>query len=157
MRRYNRSLQHFCQRSQPRVYRCNSLCLFFYLSRLFRCKGYVGSKSSRSRGFGFVSFRNQQDADNAINQMTGKTLGSRPIRCNWATKSSSGNQSDDKQTSEMKFFSNASNKYFSQWQHRSQHFSWNYGCGNRRTDTPKSSKRERIFVQQALRSLYSCR
>jgi nucleolysin TIA-1/TIAR len=66
-------------------------------------------KSGRSRGFGFVSFRNQQDADNAINQMTGKTLGSRPIRCNWATKSSSGNQSDDKQTSEMQFASNASN------------------------------------------------
>lgn len=66
-------------------------------------------KSGRSRGFGFVSFRNQQDADNAINQMTGKTLGSRTIRCNWATKSSSGNLSDDKQNSEMQFTSNASN------------------------------------------------
>uniref|UniRef100_A0A0D6R7Y3 RRM domain-containing protein n=1 Tax=Araucaria cunninghamii TaxID=56994 RepID=A0A0D6R7Y3_ARACU len=57
-------------------------------------------KSGRSRGFGFVSFRNQQDADNAINQMNGKTLGSRQIRCNWATKTSTGNQNDDKQNGE---------------------------------------------------------
>ncbi|XP_042408023.1 RNA-binding protein 208-like isoform X3 [Zingiber officinale] len=44
------------------------------------------NKTGRSRGFGFVSFRNQQDAQNAINDMTGKWLGSRQIRCNWATK-----------------------------------------------------------------------
>eukprot|EP01018_Ginkgo_biloba_P031007 Gb_34763 [translate_table: standard] len=62
-------------------------------------------KSGRSRGFGFVSFRNQQDAENAINQMTGKNLGSRPIRCNWATKNS-GNQSDDKQNTEMQYVAN---------------------------------------------------
>ncbi|XP_076925239.1 oligouridylate-binding protein 1B-like [Bidens hawaiensis] len=43
-------------------------------------------KTGRSRGFGFVSFRNQQDAQSAINDLTGKWLGSRQIRCNWATK-----------------------------------------------------------------------
>ncbi|KAJ4964170.1 hypothetical protein NE237_024109 [Protea cynaroides] len=43
-------------------------------------------KTARSRGFGFVSFRNQQDAQSAINDMTGKWLGNRQIRCNWATK-----------------------------------------------------------------------
>lgn len=43
-------------------------------------------KTGRSRGFGFVSFRNQQDAQNAINEMNGKWLSSRQIRCNWATK-----------------------------------------------------------------------
>ncbi|GLJ52421.1 hypothetical protein SUGI_1115080 [Cryptomeria japonica] len=64
-------------------------------------------KSGRSRGFGFVSFRNQQDADNAINQMTGKSLGSRQIRCNWATKSTSGNPGDDKQNTEAPFASNS--------------------------------------------------
>ncbi|KAL6908228.1 hypothetical protein ACP4OV_002398 [Aristida adscensionis] len=43
-------------------------------------------KTGRSRGFGFVSFRNQQDAQNAINDLNGKWLANRQIRCNWATK-----------------------------------------------------------------------
>lgn len=56
-------------------------------------------KTGRSRGFGFVSFRNQQDAQSAINDLNGKWLGSRQIRCNWAAK---GAGSDDKQTSDGK-------------------------------------------------------
>ncbi|KAI8565324.1 hypothetical protein RHMOL_Rhmol03G0250200 [Rhododendron molle] len=62
-------------------------------------------KTGRSRGFGFVSFRTQQDAQTAVNDLNGessfivsslsilllifilgKWLGSRQIRCNWATK-----------------------------------------------------------------------
>lgn len=54
------------------------------------------NKTGRSRGFGFVSFRSQQDAQNAINDMTGKWLGNRQIRCNWATKSSG----EDKQNND---------------------------------------------------------
>ncbi|GMI82160.1 oligouridylate binding protein 1B [Hibiscus trionum] len=57
-------------------------------------------KTGRSRGFGFVSFRNQQDAQSAINDLSGKWLGSRQIRCNWATKGASSN--DDKQSSDAK-------------------------------------------------------
>ncbi|XP_072973829.1 oligouridylate-binding protein 1-like isoform X2 [Typha angustifolia] len=57
-------------------------------------------KTGRSRGFGFVSFRNQQEAQSAINDLTGKWLGSRQIRCNWATKSS--NSGEDKQNSDSK-------------------------------------------------------
>ncbi|XP_030538484.1 oligouridylate-binding protein 1-like isoform X2 [Rhodamnia argentea] len=53
-------------------------------------------KTGRSRGFGFVSFRNQQEAQSAINDLNGKWLGSRQIRCNWATKGASSN--DDKQS-----------------------------------------------------------
>ncbi|KAJ6816619.1 oligouridylate-binding protein 1-like [Iris pallida] len=56
-------------------------------------------KTGRSRGFGFVSFRNQQDAQSAINDVTGKWLGSRQIRCNWATK---GAGNEDKQNLEPK-------------------------------------------------------
>ncbi|XP_059303029.1 oligouridylate-binding protein 1B-like isoform X2 [Lycium ferocissimum] len=56
-------------------------------------------QTGRSRGFGFVSFRNQQDAQSAINDLTGKWLGSRQIRCNWATKSANSN---DEQGSEAK-------------------------------------------------------
>ncbi|KAJ1401090.1 RNA-binding domain superfamily [Sesbania bispinosa] len=57
-------------------------------------------KTGRSRGFGFVSFRNQQDAQSAINDLTGKWLGSRQIRCNWATKGAGGNE--EKQNSDTK-------------------------------------------------------
>eukprot|EP00262_Sarcandra_glabra_P002051 TRINITY_DN1229_c0_g2_i1.p1 TRINITY_DN1229_c0_g2~~TRINITY_DN1229_c0_g2_i1.p1 ORF type:complete len:427 (+),score=100.26 TRINITY_DN1229_c0_g2_i1:173-1453(+) len=57
-------------------------------------------KTGRSRGFGFVSFRNQQDAQSAINDLTGKWLGSRQIRCNWATKGAGLN--DDKQSTDAK-------------------------------------------------------
>ncbi|XP_014516580.1 oligouridylate-binding protein 1B isoform X2 [Vigna radiata var. radiata] len=57
-------------------------------------------KTGRSRGFGFVSFRSQQDAQNAINDLTGKWLGSRQIRCNWATKGAGG--IEEKQNSDAK-------------------------------------------------------
>ncbi|KAK6914662.1 RNA recognition motif domain [Dillenia turbinata] len=57
-------------------------------------------KTGRSRGFGFVSFRNQQDAQSAINDLTGKWLGSRQIRCNWATKGAGG--ADEKPNSDSK-------------------------------------------------------
>ncbi|KAF5481666.1 hypothetical protein F2P56_002303 [Juglans regia] len=57
-------------------------------------------KTGRSRGFGFVSFRNQQEAQSAINDLNGKWLGSRQIRCNWAAKGA--NAGDDKQSSDLK-------------------------------------------------------
>ncbi|CAD5185660.1 unnamed protein product [Musa acuminata subsp. malaccensis] len=57
-------------------------------------------KTGRSRGFGFVSFRNQQEAQSAINDLSGKWLGSRQIRCNWATKGANANE--DKQNLESK-------------------------------------------------------
>jgi nucleolysin TIA-1/TIAR len=42
--------------------------------------------SGKSRGFGFVAFRDKTDAENAIATMNGEWLGSRAIRCNWATQ-----------------------------------------------------------------------
>ncbi|XP_020266511.1 oligouridylate-binding protein 1B-like isoform X2 [Asparagus officinalis] len=55
------------------------------------------NKTGRSRGFGFVSFRSQQDAQSAINDMPGKWLGNKQIRCNWATKNSEEKLSSDNQ------------------------------------------------------------
>ncbi|KAI3915162.1 hypothetical protein MKW98_011507, partial [Papaver atlanticum] len=64
-------------------------------------------KTGRSRGFGFVSFRNEQEAQSAINDLTGKWLGSRQIRCNWATKGAGIN--DDKQNFDAKSMAELSN------------------------------------------------
>ncbi|MQL87721.1 hypothetical protein Taro_020270 [Colocasia esculenta] len=57
-------------------------------------------KTGRSRGYGFVSFRNQQEAQSSINDLNGKWLGSRQIRCNWATKGAGS--SEEKQSSDSK-------------------------------------------------------
>ncbi|KAL2457354.1 Oligouridylate-binding protein 1B [Forsythia ovata] len=66
-------------------------------------------KTGRSRGYGFVSFRNQQDAQSAINDLTGKWLGNRQIRCNWAMKGAGA--SDDKQNSDAKSFVELTNGF----------------------------------------------
>ncbi|KAL3625283.1 ubiquitin-specific protease ubp1 [Castilleja foliolosa] len=59
-------------------------------------------KTGRSRGFGFVFFRTQQEAQSAINDLNGKWLGSRQIRCNWATKGSASGLGDDQPNSDSK-------------------------------------------------------
>ncbi|OKO93385.1 Oligouridylate-binding protein 1 [Penicillium subrubescens] len=43
-------------------------------------------KTGRSRGYGFVAFRDRTDADKALTAMDGEWLGSRAIRCNWANQ-----------------------------------------------------------------------
>ena len=43
-------------------------------------------QTGRSRGYGFVSFSDQEQAQIAMDQMQGKELNGRPIRINWATK-----------------------------------------------------------------------
>lgn len=43
-------------------------------------------KTGRSRGYGFVAFRERSDAEKALNAMDGEWLGSRAIRCNWANQ-----------------------------------------------------------------------
>lgn len=43
-------------------------------------------KTGRSRGYGFVAFRDRGEADKALSSMDGEWLGSRAIRCNWANQ-----------------------------------------------------------------------
>ena len=43
-------------------------------------------KTGRSRGYGFVSFREREEAEKALSAMDGEWLGSRAIRCNWANQ-----------------------------------------------------------------------
>lgn len=46
--------------------------------------------TGKSRGFGFVAFRERADAEQAIATMNGEWLGSRAIRCNWANQKTPG-------------------------------------------------------------------
>ncbi|KAI4967897.1 hypothetical protein ZWY2020_011203 [Hordeum vulgare] len=69
------------------LYACFSTYPSCYVS-FYDARVMWDNKTGRSRGYGFVSFRNQQEAETAITEMTGKWLGSRQIRCNWATKTS---------------------------------------------------------------------
>ena len=43
-------------------------------------------KTGRSRGYGFVAYRDRTDAEKALSSMDGEWLGSRAIRCNWANQ-----------------------------------------------------------------------
>ena len=43
-------------------------------------------KTGRTRGYGFVAFRERQDAEKGLASMDGEWLGSRAIRCNWANQ-----------------------------------------------------------------------
>ena len=63
------------------------------LSQAFSAFGSVSEarvmwdmKTGRTRGYGFVAFRERSDADKALNSMDGEWLGSRAIRCNWANQ-----------------------------------------------------------------------
>jgi nucleolysin TIA-1/TIAR len=49
--------------------------------------------SGKSRGYGFVAFRDKTDAEQAIATMNGEWLGSRTIRVNWANQKSVGSNS----------------------------------------------------------------
>lgn len=50
------------------------------------CKIIRDPNTQKSKGYGFVSFVNKQDAEQAISNMNGQWLGNRPIRTNWATR-----------------------------------------------------------------------
>ncbi|GAA5991708.1 hypothetical protein JCM10908_001101 [Rhodotorula pacifica] len=46
--------------------------------------------TGKSRGYGFLAFRDRTDAEQAINAMNGEWLGARAIRVNWANQKNQG-------------------------------------------------------------------
>ncbi|KAI9671422.1 MAG: hypothetical protein M1831_004331 [Alyxoria varia] len=63
------------------------------LQQAFQSYGHVSEgrvmwdmKTGRSRGYGFVAFRDRGEAEKALARMDGEWLGSRAIRCNWANQ-----------------------------------------------------------------------
>ncbi|TRY99569.1 hypothetical protein DNTS_032880 [Danionella cerebrum] len=60
--------------------------------------------TGKSKGYGFVSFYNKLDAENAIVHMGGQWLGGRQIRTNWATRKPPGPKSmQDNGAKQLKF------------------------------------------------------
>lgn len=58
-------------------------------------------KTGRSRGYGFVAFRDRGDAEKALSSMDGEWLGSRAIRCNWANQKGQPSISQQVQMAQM--------------------------------------------------------
>lgn len=50
--------------------------------------------TGKSRGYGFLAFRDRADAEQAIATMNGEWLGSRAIRVNWANSKNQGMMGD---------------------------------------------------------------
>lgn len=48
--------------------------------------------TGKSRGYGFLAFRDRNDAEQAVSTMNGEWLGNRAIRVNWANSKSGGGQ-----------------------------------------------------------------
>uniref|UniRef100_A0A915D607 RRM domain-containing protein n=1 Tax=Ditylenchus dipsaci TaxID=166011 RepID=A0A915D607_9BILA len=73
-----------------------------------KCEGEISdakvirdAQSLKSRGYGFVSFPNKEDAEKAINTMNGEMVGKRAVRTNWAERRASvaTSSSDDEKSS----------------------------------------------------------
>ncbi|CAI2356403.1 unnamed protein product [Caenorhabditis sp. 36 PRJEB53466] len=60
------------------------------------------AQTQKSKGYGFVSFPNKQNAESAIAGMNGKWIGKRAVRTNWAARKNS-EENRDKLTFEQVF------------------------------------------------------
>ena len=59
---------------------------FGAIGAVTECKVVTDRDTGRSRGFGFVTYENQNDATRAIEQLDGSTLDGRAIRVNEANE-----------------------------------------------------------------------
>ncbi|KAI9337155.1 putative polyadenylated RNA protein [Zopfochytrium polystomum] len=64
---------------------------FSHFTSMSEARVMWDSVSRKSRGYGFVSFREKPDADQAIVTMNGQWLGARQIRVNWANHKTQSN------------------------------------------------------------------
>ncbi|EEQ40637.1 RNA recognition motif family protein [Clavispora lusitaniae] len=60
-------------------------------------------QTSRSRGYGFVTFANLADAETALSTMNGKVLNGRAIRCNWASHKQQNSRGAPRQNNQRQF------------------------------------------------------
>ena len=80
-------------------------------------------QTGRSRGYGFVSFGDKEQAQNAMNTLQGKEISGRPVRINWATKRENNNNNNG---------SRRGAGYRGNNNYNSNHNNYNYGGSNSR-------------------------
>ncbi|XP_052773736.1 nucleolysin TIAR-like isoform X9 [Mya arenaria] len=93
------------------------------------CKIIRDPQSLKSKGYGFVSFVNKQDAETAISSMNGQWLGSRPIRTNWATRKPPAPPTKENFQSQGRFFSNVKQLNFDEVMAQSSATNCTVYCG----------------------------
>lgn len=59
---------------------------FASFGEISKCRIVCDQRTKKSKGYGFVTFLNKSDAENAINSMNGQWLGSQTIQTNWSTR-----------------------------------------------------------------------
>ncbi|XP_071827517.1 cytotoxic granule associated RNA binding protein TIA1-like isoform X5 [Apostichopus japonicus] len=74
------------------------------LTKAFRPYGLVADarvvkdmNTGHSKGYGFVAFARESDAENAMKQMSGAVLGGKPIRTNWASRKQNQSKGEAKE------------------------------------------------------------
>uniref|UniRef100_A0A1I7STE8 Nucleolysin TIA-1/TIAR n=1 Tax=Bursaphelenchus xylophilus TaxID=6326 RepID=A0A1I7STE8_BURXY len=68
------------------------LSAFKKFGQIAEAKVIRDAQSMKSRGYGFVTFWKQEDAQKAIDEMNGQVVGKRAIRTNWATRKNNENK-----------------------------------------------------------------
>uniref|UniRef100_A0A3Q2NS92 Nucleolysin TIAR n=1 Tax=Fundulus heteroclitus TaxID=8078 RepID=A0A3Q2NS92_FUNHE len=76
---------------------------FAPFGKISDCRVVKDMATGKSKGYGFVSFFNKWDAENAIQQMGGQWLGGRQIRTNWATRKPAPKTTNESNTKQLSF------------------------------------------------------
>ncbi|PWA26827.1 hypothetical protein CCH79_00001160, partial [Gambusia affinis] len=76
---------------------------FAPFGKISDCRVVKDMATGKSKGYGFVSFFNKWDAENAIQQMGGQWLGGRQIRTNWATRKPAPKTTNETSTKQLSF------------------------------------------------------
>jgi len=105
---------------------------FIPFGEISDCRVVRDPQTSKSKGYGFVSFVKKADAENAIQTMNGQWLGSRTIRTNWATRkppSSRSNTLDISTSSSQTISSSPKQLTFEEVYHQSSTSNCTVYCG----------------------------
>lgn len=74
-------------------------------------------QTSRSRGYGFVNFGDQGDAELALQTMNGVSINGRAIRCNWASHKQNANSRNSRYSNTPRHFRGFTNNSFAHQMH----------------------------------------
>lgn len=107
-------------------------------------------QTSRSRGYGFVNFTNQQDAELALQTMNGEWICGRAIRCNWASHKQMGqpqqNNNNNNNNNNRRFNNGRYNMNNGSNGHNGHHNTNNNNNNNNNTNNNKFNGAYKSFI-----------